>query len=183
MQDHSYIGNGFALGIVVVSTLNSHFCRFDFNLLHLHFIFHPFLFISLTINLFEVSHLSPNRQILISLISLLLFLDSYIEENSSLSWAFRVCNIVSENPRTREKNPWKQVQGLGGLRFWDFQVYRTGTWRFSSHMVFLGNFLADRNTRKCHFNKKIPIIFVSLPWKLHNRYCYYVSLSAAPSTR
>ena len=66
----------------------------------------------------------------------------------------RVCNIVSENPRTREKKPWKQVQGMGGLRFWDFKVYRTGTRRFSSHMVFLGNFLADPKTRKCHFNNQ-----------------------------
>ena len=65
-----------------------------------------------------------------------------------------MCNIVSENPRTREKKPWKQVQGMGGLRFWDFQVYRTGTRSFSSHMVFLGNFLADPKTRKCHFNNQ-----------------------------
>ncbi len=50
----------------------------------------------------------------------------------------RMSNMVTGNPRTREKNPWKQVQGMGGLRFWDFQVYKTGTRSFSSHMVFLG---------------------------------------------
>ena len=46
-------------------------------------------------------------------------------------------------PETREKKP-----------VWDFQVYRTGTRRFSSHMFFLGNFLADPKTRKCHFNNQ-----------------------------
>ena len=29
----------------------------------------------------------------------------------------RVCNIVSENPRIREKTRRKQEQGMGGLRF------------------------------------------------------------------
>ena len=33
----------------------------------------------------------------------------------------RVCNMVTGNPRTREKNPWKQAQGRAGLRFSDFR--------------------------------------------------------------
>ena len=66
----------------------------------------------------------------------------------------RVCNIVTGNPRTREKTRESRLQGMGGLRFWDFQVYRTGTRSFFSHMVFLGNSLADPKTRKCHFNNQ-----------------------------
>ena len=69
----------------------------------------------------------------------------------NLTAAARVCNMVTGNPRTREKTMWKQAQGMGGLRVWDFQVYRTDTRSFSSHMVFLGNFLGDPKTRKCHF--------------------------------
>ena len=61
--------------------------------------------------------------------------------------SLRKTNMVTGNPRTREKTMWKQVQGMGGLRFWDFQVYRTGTWSFSGHMVFLGIFLADPETQ------------------------------------
>ena len=86
-----------------------------------------------------------------------LFLISFMLEKLVLKGFWqesRVSNMVTGNPRTREKTMWKQAQGMGGLRFWDFQVYRTGTRSFFSHMVFLGKFLADPKTQKCHFNNQ-----------------------------
>ena len=64
----------------------------------------------------------------------------------------RVCNMVTGNPRTREKNPWKQAQGGTDLRFWDFRFPEPEPKRSRSHMVFLRNFLANPKTRKCHFS-------------------------------
>ena len=70
-----------------------------------------------------------------------------------LPWPLsRVCNMVTGNPRTREKNPWKQAQGRTDLRFWDFRFTKPEPKRSRSHMVFLGNFLANPKTRKCHFS-------------------------------
>ena len=56
----------------------------------------------------------------------------------------RVCNMVTGNPRTREKNSWKQAQGGTDLRFWDYRFPEPKPKRSRSHIVFLGNFLCTQ---------------------------------------
>ena len=56
----------------------------------------------------------------------------------------RVCNMVTRNPRTREKNSWKQAQGGTDLRFWDYRFPEPEPKRSRSHIVFLRNFLCTQ---------------------------------------